>query len=67
MDGPDYEKAEELRIYGMALYDYYRWAAPTHHRSYPLVTCYIANWKIATFNWKIHYFNWAILHSYVNI
>ena len=25
MDGPDYEKAEELRRYGMALYDYYRW------------------------------------------
>ena len=25
MDGPDYEKAEELRSYGMALYDYYRW------------------------------------------
>lgn len=24
MDGPDYEKAEELRRYGMALYDYYR-------------------------------------------
>ena len=24
LDGPDYQKAEELREYGMALYDYYR-------------------------------------------
>lgn len=27
MDGPDYEKAEELRKYGMALYEHYRWGS----------------------------------------
>ena len=25
MDAPDFEKAEELRKYGMALHEYYRW------------------------------------------
>ena len=30
---------------------------------YPLVICYIANWKISIFHGKINYFDWAMFNS----